>query len=282
MQSTQLALFSESPSASSCGRTSPASSTPPTTPLDASSRGLPAKMIRSSRQGVDGRTLVECWDHREQSRGGSSTPNTSEWPNDAAVCSLWQVLERGSIPQRYFLSSTACAGILRRAEKRGAGRPGLRWESHQRPGRWLQPGGAQRRNGQRDSHPVRRESRDRCRCRCDPPRCRADAHAQLREAAGQQRHELRADGPANPGNAGAPPHPHRVRAPPGIPGWPHAHSVAREVFGGMPRRPPLQGPRELDGRAGDAVDRGEDREGAGGDRCPPITTSGTCGSTCRP
>lgn len=46
-------------------------------------------------------------------------PNISEWPNDAAVCSLSQVLEQGSIPQRYFLSSTACAGILRRAEKRG-------------------------------------------------------------------------------------------------------------------------------------------------------------------
>ena len=46
-------------------------------------------------------------------------PNISAWPNDAAVCSLSQVLEKGSIPQRYFLSSTACAGILRRAEKRG-------------------------------------------------------------------------------------------------------------------------------------------------------------------
>jgi hypothetical protein len=46
-------------------------------------------------------------------------PNISAWPNDAAVCLLLQVLERGSIPQKYFLSSTACAGILRRAEKRG-------------------------------------------------------------------------------------------------------------------------------------------------------------------
>ena len=46
-------------------------------------------------------------------------PNISAWPNDAAVCSLSQVLEQGSIPQRYFLSATACAGILRRAEKRG-------------------------------------------------------------------------------------------------------------------------------------------------------------------
>jgi DNA (cytosine-5)-methyltransferase 1 len=46
-------------------------------------------------------------------------PNILAWPNDAAVCSLSQVLEKGSIPRRYFLSSTACAGILRRAEKRG-------------------------------------------------------------------------------------------------------------------------------------------------------------------
>jgi hypothetical protein len=45
--------------------------------------------------------------------------NISESPNDADVCSLSQVLEQGSIPQRFFLSSTACAGILRRAEKRG-------------------------------------------------------------------------------------------------------------------------------------------------------------------
>jgi hypothetical protein len=58
-------------------------------------------------------------DPREQSRGASSTPNISDWPNDASVCSLSQVLEQTSIPQRFFLSSKACAGILRRAEKRG-------------------------------------------------------------------------------------------------------------------------------------------------------------------
>jgi hypothetical protein len=58
-------------------------------------------------------------DPRDKSRGGPLMPNTSDWPNDAAVCSLSQVLERGSIPHRFFLSSKACAGILRRAEKRG-------------------------------------------------------------------------------------------------------------------------------------------------------------------
>jgi hypothetical protein len=46
-------------------------------------------------------------------------PNISAWPNDAAVCSLSQVLEQGSIPSKYFLSAKACAGILRRAEARG-------------------------------------------------------------------------------------------------------------------------------------------------------------------
>jgi len=69
--------------------------------------------------GGNGRTLVLCMAPKEQSRGGFLTPNTSEWPNAAAVCSLSQVLEQTLIPQRFFLSSTACAGILRRAEKRG-------------------------------------------------------------------------------------------------------------------------------------------------------------------
>ena len=50
--------------------------------------------------------------------GESLTLSTSEWPSDAAVCSLSQVLETDA-PLRYFLSPTACAGILRRAEKRG-------------------------------------------------------------------------------------------------------------------------------------------------------------------
>ena len=76
-----------------------------------------------SRQGTDGQTLVLCLDPAEQSHGESSTPNSSAWPNAAAVCSLSQVLETGSTPERFFLSSTACAGILRRAEKRGKALP---------------------------------------------------------------------------------------------------------------------------------------------------------------
>jgi hypothetical protein len=48
-----------------------------------------------------------------------STLNGSEWPRDAVVCSLSDTLEIGAVPQRFYLSAKACAGILRRAEKRG-------------------------------------------------------------------------------------------------------------------------------------------------------------------
>ena len=50
----------------------------------------------------------ECW-----------TLSTSESPSDAVACSLSDTLETGDVPQRYFLSATACKGILRRAERRG-------------------------------------------------------------------------------------------------------------------------------------------------------------------
>lgn len=115
MLSTEL----ETNPVSSCGKTYLESCHPRITPSVASLLDLPAKMSRSSRQGVNGRTLVLCLAPKEQSRGASSMPNISEWPNAAVVCSLSQVLETGSIPPRFFLSSKACAGILRRSEKRG-------------------------------------------------------------------------------------------------------------------------------------------------------------------
>ncbi len=46
------------------------------------------------------------------------TLNGLESPSVAAVCSLSATLETGDVPQRYFLSAKACAGILRRAERR--------------------------------------------------------------------------------------------------------------------------------------------------------------------
>ena len=81
----------------------------------------------------------ECW---QNSGMGSPTEfwtlSTSEWPKDAAVCSLSQTLEVGNVPQRFFLSPTACRGILRRAEKRGKELPealavALRTAASQKP-----------------------------------------------------------------------------------------------------------------------------------------------------
>ena len=61
---------------------------------------------------------------------GFLTLSLSEWNhtlapslNDEGVCSLSDVLETGEVPQRYFLSARACAGILRRAEARGRALP---------------------------------------------------------------------------------------------------------------------------------------------------------------
>jgi hypothetical protein len=47
------------------------------------------------------------------------TLNISDWPKDASVCSLSDILETGDVPQRFYLSAKACQGILRRAAKRG-------------------------------------------------------------------------------------------------------------------------------------------------------------------
>lgn len=57
--------------------------------------------------------------------GGYLTRNTSECHNGGAeflACSLDQILEP-SPDQKYWLSPTACQGILRRADKRGKALP---------------------------------------------------------------------------------------------------------------------------------------------------------------
>lgn len=59
------------------------------------------------------------------------TLNTCEWTDTLVpflsvdgVCSLSDILEpSGNIPQKYYLSPTACLGILRRAESRGKALP---------------------------------------------------------------------------------------------------------------------------------------------------------------
>jgi hypothetical protein len=50
---------------------------------------------------------------------GFLTLSSPEFHSAAVASSLSDILETGDLPQRYFLSPKACAGILRRAEKRG-------------------------------------------------------------------------------------------------------------------------------------------------------------------
>jgi len=91
----------------------------------------------SQSEGTEtGLTLGWSLEAKELPGGGFSMLNTSEWPNAAAVCSLSDILlrledepwalakfktetEYWAWLRKYYLSPKACAGILRRAEKRG-------------------------------------------------------------------------------------------------------------------------------------------------------------------
>jgi hypothetical protein len=53
------------------------------------------------------------------SSGAYWTRNGSEFRNGGVASSLSSILETGEIDPRYYLSRKACAGILRRAAKRG-------------------------------------------------------------------------------------------------------------------------------------------------------------------
>ncbi len=59
-----------------------------------------------------------------QSLGGFWTPNIGEFPSEESVSTLSAVLEP-IVPLKYFLSATACNGILRRAKNRHKSLPPL-------------------------------------------------------------------------------------------------------------------------------------------------------------
>ena len=104
--------------AGSSGKTSPASCHKTTDGRLAPSSG------RWATSGMGGPT--ESW-----------TRSMCEWtdtlvpsPSDDGVCSLSHVLEDSrDVPERFFLSPKACAGILRRAERRGKTLPPLLLEA---------------------------------------------------------------------------------------------------------------------------------------------------------
>lgn len=131
--SAQLTFLSEEPPASRSA--SPASEADWLTTVATSPLSFSGLLIAHGPAGWSGRTSpVSC--HRTEdgtlvpssgawSNSGMGSPtecwtlSSSEFHSAAAACSLSDVLETGEVPQRFFLSDTACRGILRRAAKRG-------------------------------------------------------------------------------------------------------------------------------------------------------------------
>lgn len=112
----QLDAFAEPGGVS--GRTSPGRSARTTdeTLLLWLARWLAADSIHRPMDGVVPVLLSarEGW-----SSGACWTRSSSDWHSAASVCSLSSILETGKVARRFYLSPKACAGILRRAEKRG-------------------------------------------------------------------------------------------------------------------------------------------------------------------
>lgn len=82
------------------------------------------QMLRCCPVGSDGATRALSLDPADRLLGASLTPSISGWRSEGAEygfarVTLSEVLETGPVPERYFLSKAACAGILRRAERRG-------------------------------------------------------------------------------------------------------------------------------------------------------------------
>ena len=91
----------------SCGKTSPV--------FSAQIKGM-----------TSGRSSVKLMKSGILSRGECWTLNMCEWTDslvpflkEDGVSSLSDILETGDIPPRYYLSPTACRGVLRRAASRG-------------------------------------------------------------------------------------------------------------------------------------------------------------------
>lgn len=88
--------------------------------------GRPLWLRTSTTQTKSMRSPVSWPDFKNSGTGSPtllSTLSSSAWRSGASVCSLSRILESGPHLLRYCLSPRACAGILRRAEKRGRALP---------------------------------------------------------------------------------------------------------------------------------------------------------------
>jgi len=87
--------------------------------LGLSSKTSPVSLVQEE----DGTWVPSSGRYQNSGMGGRTgywTLSSSEFPSAAAVCSLSDILEEtADVPQKFYLSAKACAGILRRAEHRG-------------------------------------------------------------------------------------------------------------------------------------------------------------------
>ena len=110
------------------GLAGPSSKTSPDSSLPTSALTLRQWLERWSEpnllyQKAGGKTPAWLLDPSDSSSGQFWTRNGSEFRSGAVASSLSEILETGEVDRRYFLSAKACAGILRRAEKRGKALP---------------------------------------------------------------------------------------------------------------------------------------------------------------
>lgn len=83
-----------------------------------------------------GQPQAASWETGGALLGAYSTHSFGECPSVAAESRLSQILE-DTPPEKYYLSATACAGILRRAEKRGKELPEILREALERQSRGI-------------------------------------------------------------------------------------------------------------------------------------------------
>ena len=113
-----------------CGKTSPEPSVPTAakTSSPSSKRSAPSVkktlMCLDCRPGLGGNLLGAYWEMDTVLPGESMTLNTGECPNAVRESTLSQILDLNA-PEKYSLSPRACAGIIRRAEKRGKELPDM-------------------------------------------------------------------------------------------------------------------------------------------------------------
>ena len=109
------------------GKTSPEPSPRQTARTSGRSSKKPSELRTTDFQFLDlrpggGNLLGPCWETNAPLLGEYWTLNTGASPKGAVESSLSQILQ-ATVPQRYYLSRTACLGILRRAEERGKDLP---------------------------------------------------------------------------------------------------------------------------------------------------------------